>query len=81
MAITPLNTVNIQNTDLVRDMDTKAVLSTDAAGLQRYKAQRKRALDQKKESIETKKRLEDIEHEMTVLKKIVSELSVLRSKS
>jgi hypothetical protein len=76
-----LNIVQIENsTDLVRDMNSKAILSTDAVGLGRYRAQRKKALDQKKEHLETKQRLETIEAEMQSLKRIVSELSVLRSK-
>lgn len=79
--MTKLNTINIQNTDLVRDMDTRAVLSTDTNGLNRYKEQRKRLLTQRQESQETKRRLQEIESEMAVLKQIVSELSVLRSRS
>lgn len=79
--MTKLNTVNIHNTDLVRDIDTKAVLSTDTNGLTRYKEQRKRHLAQRQETQETKRRLQEIEHEMAVLKQIVGELSVLRSRS
>jgi len=76
-----LNTVQIENNpDLVRDMDSKAVLSIDAAGLNRYKDQRRRSLRQTKESQETKARLEMMEIEMASLKKIVGELSSLRSR-
>lgn len=75
-----LNTVKIQNTELVRDMDTQAVLSTDVGGLQAYQAQRRRILAQRKEAQDTKQRLESIEREMATLKKIVGELSVLRSR-
>ena len=76
-----LNTIQIENnTDLVRDMHSKAVISTDAVGLGRYTEQRKKTLAQKQEYQETKQRLESIEVEMATLKKIVSELSVLRSR-
>lgn len=76
-----LNTVQIDNNpDLVRDMNSKAVVSTDAVGLGRYKEQRRKNLAQKQEHQETKKRLETIETEMASLKRIVSELSVLRSR-
>jgi K+/H+ antiporter YhaU regulatory subunit KhtT len=78
--MTILNSVQIENTDFVRDMKTHAVLNTDVAGLQRYKEQRKRTLSQKQEFQETKQRLESIETEMATLKKIVSELSVLKSR-
>jgi len=76
-----LNTVQIDNNpDLVRDMNSKAVVSTDTVGLGRYKEQRRKMLAQKQEHQETKQRLETIETEMASLKRIVSELSVLRSR-
>ena len=76
-----LNTVQIDNNpDLVRDMGSKAVVSTDVHGLLRYKEQRRRTVSQRNEFIETKKRLESIESEMASLKRIVSELSTLRNK-
>ena len=76
-----LNTVQIENSpDLVRDMGSKAVISTDVAGLQKYQAQRRRMVGQQKDLLETKQRLESIEQEMVTLKRIVGELSVLRSR-
>ncbi len=79
--MTTLNTVQIENsTDLVRDMHSKAVVSIDASGLSRYKEQRRKAISQQQEHQETKKRLETIEGELAGLKRIVSELSVLRSR-
>lgn len=82
MSRSSLNTVQIENNpDLVRDMGSKAVVSTDAAGLSRYKEQRRRLVAQKTEFQDTKQRLESIEKEMATLKLIVSELTVLRSRS
>jgi len=76
-----INTVQIEsNPDLVRDLHSKAVISTDAIGLGRYKEQRKRTLAQRQESQETKQRLASIEGEMATLKRIVGELSVLKSR-
>lgn len=76
-----LNTVQIDNNpDLVRDLRSKAVVSVDTAGLGRYKEQRRKALMQKQEFQDTKQRLESIEREMVNLKKIIGELSVLRSR-
>lgn len=77
-----LNTVvQIENNpDLVRDMGSKAIISTDINGLNRYKETRRRALALKQEHQETKTRLETIETEMVNLKRIVSELSTLRSR-
>lgn len=76
-----INTVQIDNNpDLVRDMNSKAVISTDVTGLHRYNEQRRKALSQKQEFQETKQRLATIETEMANLKRIVGELSVLRSR-
>ena len=74
------NTVKIENTEFVRDMNTQAVLNTDREGLSRYKEQRRRNLLARQENQDTKKRLESIESEMATLKKIVSELSGLGSR-
>lgn len=77
-----INTIQIDNNpDLVRDMTSKAIISTDAIGLGRYKEQRRKSLAQKQEVEETKQRLVSIEREMDSLKKIVHELSTMRSKS
>lgn len=75
------NVVPIENTtDLVRDLESKAVLSTDVAGLQRYKDTRRRTLTANRELQETKSRLEAIEGDMRTLKRIVGELTTLRSR-
>jgi urease alpha subunit len=76
-----LNTIKIQDApELVRDMGSKAVVSVDAQGLGRYKEQRRRMLAANQENLETKKRLATIEGEMANLKRILSELTVLRSR-
>lgn len=72
MSITDI--VQIENTEFVRDMGNKAVLNTDRVGLSRYKEGRRKAIQAKREAIETKTRLDSIEKEMSVLKKILSEL-------
>ena len=76
-----LNSVKIENTELVRDMNSKAVVSTDVSGLSRYREQRKRNANAKRDSLETKQRLQIIEGEMLKLKEIISEIAVMRSKS
>jgi hypothetical protein len=55
-------------------MSNKAVLNTDRAGLSRYKEGRRKAIQAKRDSLETKTRLDSIEQEMQSLKKIISEL-------
>jgi hypothetical protein len=75
------NIVQIENNpDLVRDIESKAVLSVDVSGLTRYRETRRRTLMSKQEMAETKSRLEQIEQEMASLKRIVNELSTLRSR-
>jgi len=76
-----LNTVQIDNNpDLVRDMGSKAVISTDVNGLNRYKETRRKALALKQEHQETRQRLTTIETEMASLRRIVGELTLLRSR-
>jgi len=69
-----VDVVQIQNTEFIRDMSNKAVLNTDRAGLSRYKEGRRKAIQAKRDSLETKTRLDSIEQEMQSLKKIISEL-------
>lgn len=76
-----INTVQIDNNpDLVRDLNSKAVVSVDIGGLNRYKETRKRTLMTKQEMVETKMKLQEIENEVSDLKKIVGELYALRSR-
>lgn len=74
------HTVPITNSEFVRDMNSKAVVSTDVAGLTRYKESRRKALLSRQDTQETKKRLKEIEDEMVTLKTLVVELSMLRRK-
>lgn len=77
-----INTVQIDNNpDLVRDLNSKAVVSVDINGLNRYKETRKRTLMTKQEMAETKFKLQQIEKEVGDLKRIVGELYILRNKS
>lgn len=76
-----LNTVKVDtDSTLVRDMKTSAVLSTDVSGLRKYKENRKRTLDARREHQETKARLSSLETEMQNLRKIISDLSTIKGK-
>jgi uncharacterized protein YlxW (UPF0749 family) len=76
-----LNIVKVDtDSTLVRDMKTSAVLSTDVSGLRKYKENRKRALDARKEHQDTKARLSSLEAEMQNLRKIISDLSTIKGK-
>jgi len=75
-----INTVQIKNTDLVRDMGTNAVLSTDTDGLRKYKEGRRRTIQAKREAQETKSRLTFLESEIESLKKLIGEITSLKGK-
>jgi hypothetical protein len=75
-----MQTVQIQNTELVRDMKTNAVLNTDVDGLHRYRVNRQRILESKKSEQNTKERLSSLEQEIVSLRKIISEITSLKGK-
>ncbi len=61
--------------NLVRDMQSKAVLNTDRAGLQEYLQKRESAKKEASEKIETKLRLAKIEEEMSEIKNLLREIA------
>jgi len=75
-----MDTVKITNSEFVRDLNSKAVLNTDVAGLTRYKATRRQMLRTTQEHAETKERLNTIEREMSELRTLVSELGNIRKR-
>ena len=60
--------------NLVRDMNSKAVLNTDKEGLQDYLRKRNVAKKQQEEQIETKNRLAKIEQDMSEIKNLLHTL-------
>ena len=69
-----------EHENLIRDMNSKAVLNTDKEGLQEYLRKRDLAKKEQTEQIETKNRLEKIEQDMSDIKNLLKELVTLRSK-
>jgi len=65
--------------NLVRDMQSKAVLNTDKAGLQDYLQKRELAKKELSEKAETKQRLAKIEEEMSEIKYLLREIAASRS--
>ena len=61
--------------NLVRDMNSKAVLNTDRAGLQEYYQKRDVAKKEQSEKIETKQRIENIEKDMSEIKELLYEIA------
>jgi hypothetical protein len=63
---------------LIRDMNSKAVLNTDKAGLNDYMIKRDIAKKQQEEQSETKMRLAQLEEDMTEIKNLLIEIAGMR---
>ena len=63
---------------LVRDINSKAILNTDKAGLQEYYAKREVLRQEQEEKMDTKERLAKIESEMQDIKNLLIEIAALR---
>lgn len=67
--------VQIDGTNLVRDISSKAILNTDKAGLQEYLMKREIAKKQQLEQNETKNRLSKLEEDMSEIKSLLQILA------
>ena len=63
---------------LVRDINSKAVLNTDKAGLNDYMIKREIAKKQISEQSETKMRLAQLEQDMSEIKNLLIEIAGMR---
>ena len=70
--------VQIENSRLVRDLHSKAVLNTDKNGLDEYLMKRELAKKQQAEKEETKERLSKLENDMTEIKNLLHEIAQMR---
>ncbi len=66
--------VRIQDSALVRDIHSKAILNTDKAGLNDYLMKREIAKKQQAERVQTKDRLDKIENDMSDIKNLLVQL-------
>ncbi len=66
--------VKIQDSALVRDIHSKAILNTDKAGLNDYLMKREIAKKQQSEQEQTKNRLIQIEEDMSEIKMLLHQL-------
>ena len=62
--------------NLVRDMNSKAVLNTDRIGLQDYYLKRDSVKKEQSEKLETKQRIEKIEKDMSEIKELLREIAM-----
>jgi hypothetical protein len=70
--------VRIQDTALVRDIHSKAVLNTDKAGLNDYLMKREIAKKQQADQSETKIRLAKLEEDMSEIKSLLQDIANMR---
>lgn len=70
--------VQIENSRLVRDLHSKALLNTDKVGLDDYLMKRELAKRQQTEQQDTKERLVKLENDMTEIKNLLLEIAQMR---
>jgi hypothetical protein len=73
-----MSLVQIKDTQLVRDIHSKAVLNTDKNGLQDYLLKKEISKRQQKEQTETKQKLIQLEQDMSEIKKMLQEIAEMR---
>jgi hypothetical protein len=66
--------VRIQDTPLIRDIHSKAILNTDKAGLNDYLMKREIAKKQQAEQVQNKDRLTKLEEDMSEIKNLLVQL-------
>jgi hypothetical protein len=74
-----MSLVRIKDTQLVRDIHSKAVLNTDKNGLQDYLMKKEISKRQQKEQTETKEKLAQLEKDMSEIKKMLQEITEMRT--
>jgi hypothetical protein len=70
--------VRIEDTALIRDIHSKAILNTDRAGLDEYLMKREIAKKQQAEQINTKDRLDKLENDMSEIKSLLRDIAEMR---
>ena len=73
-----MQTVQIKDAQLVRDIHSKAVLNTDKRGLEEYLMKKEIAKKQQLEQQETKLKLAKLEEEMSEIKSLLQEIANMR---
>ena len=73
-----METVKIENSKFVRDIQSKAILSTDKNGLNEYYMKRELAKKELKDKFETKDRLEKLESDMQDIKSLLIKIAEMQ---
>ena len=70
--------VRIDDTALIRDIHSKAILNTDRAGLDEYLMKREIAKKQQAEQVANKDRLDKLENDMSEIKSLLRDIAEMR---
>lgn len=70
--------VRIEDTALIRDIHSKAILNTDRAGLDEYLIKREIAKKQQADQVNTKDRLDKLENDMSEIKSLLRDIAEMR---
>jgi hypothetical protein len=70
--------VRIEDTALIRDIHSKAILNTDRAGLDEYLMKREIAKKQQADQVNTKDRLDKLENDMSEIKSLLRDIAEMR---
>jgi hypothetical protein len=70
--------VRIEDTALIRDIHSKAILNTDRAGLDEYLMKREIAKKQQAEQLANKDRLDKLENDMSEIKSLLRDIVEMR---
>ena len=70
--------VRIEDTALIRDIHSKAILNTDRAGLNEYLMKREIAKKQQADQVNTKDRLDKLENDMSEIKSLLRDIAEMR---
>jgi len=70
--------VRIEDTALIRDIHSKAILNTDRTGLDEYLMKREIAKKQQADQVNTKDRLDKLENDMSEIKSLLRDIAEMR---
>ena len=70
--------VRIEDTALIRDIHSKAILNTDRAGLDEYLMKREIAKKQQADQVNTEDRLDKLENDMSEIKSLLRDIAEMR---
>jgi hypothetical protein len=70
--------VRIEDTALIRDIHSKAILNTDRAGLNEYLMKREIAKKQQADQLNNKDRLDKLENDMSEIKSLLRDIAEMR---